>query len=356
MANITNNPLASLESYKAGTGSKYSFTKLTYPRRIENALSQGHYMNFYIYMHMSSAYLSSSSDTKTYSVPKKYKFGGADISSSGISFNETQDTTPKTSHQQDIGERFFRSHYKKITSAISLYVPDDSIAFTTKTEWTADSLTKAMGGTAMGVQAGMELINGIINAGKSALSDGGSISESLKTLSPAWEAAKAGAGVFGIQYLNSLMPGGEGKQSSTNEELIAGIIGYAINPQFLFMYKNLSFRRFSYRFLFTPNSEEEAQDVRNIIKMFRFHASPEVMGITGRFQIAPSVFEIEFMYKSSENQNIPKISTCVLEHINVDYSPRGWSTHTDGMPIHTALDLVFKEVELITKNRIEDGF
>jgi hypothetical protein len=42
--------------------------------------------------------------------------------------------------------------------------------------------------------------------------------------------------------------------------------------------------------------------------------------------------------------NIPKVSTCVLESIDVNYAPNDvWSTYDDGMPTAIALQLHFKD-------------
>ena len=112
----------------------------------------------------------------------------------------------------------------------------------------------------------------------------------------------------------------------------------------------------SFDFYFTPVNQQEALNVESIIKAFRFHAAPEVVGTTGRFHIAPSTFDIEFFHKSAENTHIPKISTCVLTSIHVDYAPLGWSTHTDGMPVQTRMELKFMETQLITKEKIQMGF
>jgi hypothetical protein len=118
-------------------------------------------------------------------------------------------------------------------------------------------------------------------------------------------------------------------------------------------------RQFQFSFTFTPVNETEAATVRNIIKMFRFHASPEVVpnDATGRFHIAPSTFDIEFFHKTSTNENIQKIGSCVLNNYSVNYAPAGgWTTHTDGMPVQTTLDLSFMETQLITKDLINSGF
>ena len=69
--------------------------------------------------------------------------------------------------------------------------------------------------------------------------------------------------------------------------------------------------------------------------------------------IPPSTFNIEFKYNGRENENIGKVAECVIETIDVNYAPNGWSAHTDGSPVQTTLSISFKEIELIDREMIE---
>ena len=80
-------------------------------------------------------------------------------------------------------------------------------------------------------------------------------------------------------------------------------------------------------------------------------------GSSGRFFIPPAEFDIKFFFNGSENENINKISTCVLTTIDVNYSAGGsWTTFQDGMPVEIGMILKFKELELMHKGRIQDGY
>ena len=66
------------------------------------------------------------------------------------------------------------------------------------------------------------------------------------------------------------------------------------------------------------------------------------------------------MYVGVENQYLHKISTCVLESMNVTYGGDRYKTF-DGNekgapPVETTITLNFKEMELITKDRAEEGY
>ena len=67
------------------------------------------------------------------------------------------------------------------------------------------------------------------------------------------------------------------------------------------------------------------------------------------------------MYQSksgiaSENDYYNKIGTCVLQNCEVNYTPTGVKSFEDGGPTQTTMSLTFKETELLTKDRIAEGF
>ena len=118
--------------------------------------------------------------------------------------------------------------------------------------------------------------------------------------------------------------------------------------------------------MFYPRDEKEASEVIDIIELFKFHQAPEILvGSYGRFLVPPSEFDIRFMYNGQINPNIPTVSTCVLESIDVDYAPNGFAAYETGndntpikgktgMPVAIRLDLRFKEVEILTKRYFDN--
>jgi hypothetical protein len=56
------------------------------------------------------------------------------------------------------------------------------------------------------------------------------------------------------------------------------------------------------------------------------------------------------------NRNVNKVAESVLESVDVNYAPNGWAAHDDGAPVQTTLTLSFREMELIDKTKINDGY
>lgn len=140
------------------------------------------------------------------------------------------------------------------------------------------------------------------------------------------------------------------------------LAGYPINPRIEVLFSNTTQRQFNFEFLMAPRSENESKIMQNIIRTLRFHAAPEidsfsVGGIGIPTYIPPAEFDITFYNGAQENLSIPRVNTCVLERCEVDYAPTGaWSTFSNGQPVAARLLLSFREVEIVHKRRVVQGF
>ena len=149
--------------------------------------------------------------------------------------------------------------------------------------------------------------------------------------------------------------------------ILFGRSGKAVNNRLELIFSGLAKRSFTFNFKFLPKSYQEAKAVYNIIRRFKFHMLPEIAGdvTTSRTFITPDVFDIKYMMSDGkENEYINKISTCVLENMNVKYGGDRYQTFDpsmaeagapDGMkapPVQTEMTLQFKELEIVTQNNV----
>ena len=110
-------------------------------------------------------------------------------------------------------------------------------------------------------------------------------------------------------------------------------------------------------FIFTPYSKQEADTVQSIIRQFKFHAAPRLAtGSAGMFFVPPSTFTPKFFFNGRENTKVNKITESVIENIDVNYAPNGFTTQSDGSPTQIMLTINFKEIELLTRDRIQQGY
>ena len=144
-----------------------------------------------------------------------------------------------------------------------------------------------------------------------------------------------GAGGSLMEATNRLLKGNEGlhqyitayfagKAVSAN---ILGRSGVAINPNLELLFSGPGLRSFSYNFRFTPREELEAQEIRDIIKVFKKGMAPR--RTKGHmFLNVPNVWSIKYIH-NSQNKNtevhpyLNKIKTCALKSFNVNYMPDG---------------------------------
>ena len=141
------------------------------------------------------------------------------------------------------------------------------------------------------------------------------------------------------------------------------MINEAPNPALEAIFQNIDFRTFTYNFRFTPRSENEVRTVDDIIRLFRFHASPERMfgEKVGRHFRMPAEFDIFYMYQGTQNTWMPMIHSCVCNNVDVKYGPSGEQQNfrpVDGSPPPTEINLTltFTETEIVTKELIKEGF
>ena len=146
-------------------------------------------------------------------------------------------------------------------------------------------------------------------------------------------------------------------------ELANKVFGRAANPYLEVLFQGPELRTFTYNFTFAPKSKEEQDEVHKIIKLFRFHQAPEHRSDHSMFLGLPSEFDIHYMYhgtrpeeESGENQFFNKIATCVLQNVNVDYTPGKVASHQSGAPVLIKMSLTFLETEMITKAHIQAGY
>ena len=128
-------------------------------------------------------------------------------------------------------------------------------------------------------------------------------------------------------------------------------------------FKGIGKRQFSFDFKMMPRSQAEADEIRDIIYAFKFNMMPEYVGTTkGNQMKIPNTFDIQYMYQNAENNYLNKISTCFLKDMAVTYGGDRYktfdqsSTDAGAPPVETSIKLNFREIEMITRERIAEGF
>ena len=236
-----------------------------------------------------------------------------------------------------------RNATHRLNTAIALYMPQQ-LNFTYGARYVETDIAP------LGAAAG-EVVVGIEN-------------KSIKSASDAYEVVK---GRLPDEFKRRVILGGlkavDGFGLTGLREAYEITKGEVITERMELAFKNINRRVFTYNFKLIPKNKKEADEIRKIIYAFKFNMMPEMRGSMGRkggVMSFPNTFDIEYMYAGKENDYISRVSTCVLENMTVSYGGdrfKTFSATTDGAPVvETSINLAFKELELITRERVGEGF
>jgi hypothetical protein len=361
-------PLATLAN------NPYQFSSLNYPIDIENL---SHAMLFNINVHDNSNDLS------------KRETPAENATGPNAGFQSRRDrnlqNTPSLTRK-----------FTRIKRAISLYMPD-TIVVDNRQNFETPSLLEKLGIIGTSLVTGTQALTGSLGAaGDLAIGLTGGAAAAAAAVGDATRAvarqrgidpnlaARIGSGTMGLSKFDRgvLTPA---LRTATS------LFGYALNPVVEVLYVSPLLRAFNFDFIFSPKSAKEADDVWKIIYEFRRHSAPEFLNnsqsgvgsLVNYIMIPPSQFEITFLRKGQsnpnpnpdvnsneringsagtgggfvENTNLPRLSTCVLSDVMVDYTPTGgFVTFDDGMPVQIRMRLSFIETNIITREMVDEGY
>lgn len=236
-----------------------------------------------------------------------------------------------------------KADMRRQLKAIALHIPTDlSIRYTAS--WDAE----AMAGQMAIAQGAGPAIAAAAAAGAAGFAVGGPAGAVVAGALGGGGAALAGAGGSYLAGQALQLPGGQ---------LLGKTTGTAANPKKEQLFREVDFRTFTFSYQFFPRNAQEAAAVRNIIREFKLHMHPEFKDSSGFLYIYPSEFDIVYYQNGKENLNLHRHTSCVLTDFSVSYSPQGnFATFADGMPAQVNVQMTFKELALLTKDNIMDGF
>lgn len=235
------------------------------------------------------------------------------------------------------GAKFMRS-----TLSVGLYLPA-GIGTSYEHEWGAQNT----GGLFTAALTKTQLFKNLFNSG--------SVSEVLNNIGELVSGQSVTAAKFLIISAASTVAGDGGGNA-----LAKAFIRQEQNPRVEFLYNQTALRSFTYEFTMVPRSRKEMTEIHKIVQAFKEWAAPSIVDNEANFFRFPNLFEIEYHAYDKENSYLNKISTCALTQISVDYTtenqPAFFRPDEQGAPpVTTKLTLQFKEMEILTRERIADG-
>jgi hypothetical protein len=234
------------------------------------------------------------------------------------------------------GSTFSRPQ-KRLRAAISLYVPN-LLSVRYGTGWSDEET--------FGLQA---LIEGGTEIGR-AISESAGSAISGKFAEAGERALRALGNVSSIVAAAAL-------NNAPNASALSALSGLAPNPKKEQIFRGVDFRSFTFDYEFAPRDKAEALNVLNIVNAFKYHMHPEYKDAKNFLFLYPSEFDIVYYHYGEENKHLHRHTSCVLTEMNVNYTPYGqFNVFAEGIPTHIRMSLTFRELAILTKNLVAEGY
>ena len=243
---------------------------------------------------------------------------------------------------------------RRANKTIFLYMPG-GVATSYGTQYTEKDFT-TIGQISTGVQGGIKNLvsmatSGHLDASTKMASDALSKQIAMGTVKELGEKLNEIGEQMGLE--------GGSNQGNLAELVEAGQNRKAKNPFVLQLFESVDRRSFEYEFEFAPRNQDEVNEIYSIIRTFKRHALP-ARALGGRFLDFPAEFRITYVNTDKENLYLNRITRCALTSIDVKYGTNPFTTFrpddSGAAPTKMTLNLKFSEMEILTQDRIDQGY
>jgi len=248
-------------------------------------------------------------------------------------------------HQNSMGNKLtdLRAYRDASAPAIALYLPP-SLTYADAVNYNSVDLG-AGGLTAL---AGINQRRGIVSSLGRGLSEG---VESIFNL--ARGTLRAEAAQVAASRAANFIPG----DKFTGAARIGLQTG--LNPGTRVLFQSPSVRNFVFSFKLIATSPQEAEQIEQIVKQFRFQMYPREIDINDipiGYEF-PNVYRISFKFgESGASPHIPRLQYCYLNRVDATYNGQADVFYGDGHPTEVDIQLNFTEYRPLTKRDVEAGF
>lgn len=255
-----------------------------------------------------------------------------------INKGATKDTsTPLATYNQSATDSKF--YDKTAEKSIILYMPED-VSTGYKANWTGKAFS---------------------NIGAAALSTAGSgdagqaIQNSFNLLGTAMDQLIPNAGRKVIQETISKLTGEE----IADNDIYSSTRGVILNPNVELLFNGVDLRNFSLNYKLVPRNQKEADNITEIIKIFKRSMLPRTSdgkemnlvksdNIANSFIKVPHFCKVSFMRGGGLNPDVAQYKMCAITQVDINFTPDGtYATYESGKMVAVGLSLAFQESKLI---------
>ena len=131
--------------------------------------------------------------------------------------------------------------------------------------------------------------------------------------------------------------------------LLARSSGKILNPNKELLFNGVKLRQFNFTYNLSPRDENEAIQVKKIIRCFKQNMAAQKGkdGFRNLFLNSPNVFELQYKTGGEPHKFLNKFKLCALANVVVNYTGSGtYMTYNDDdkTPVHMTMQLSFQEL------------
>jgi hypothetical protein len=145
------------------------------------------------------------------------------------------------------------------------------------------------------------------------------------------------------------------------ETILSRGFGIVPNSNLELLFNGPTLRQFRFTYRMSPRSEEEALEIRKIIRFFkqgmaaRKQNAQNGSGASSLFLGTPNVFKLEYKSGGRSIPGLNKFKICALTGLSANYAPDGtWAAYDGGQPVSLALAMDFQELEPIYESDYQE--
>lgn len=144
-------------------------------------------------------------------------------------------------------------------------------------------------------------------------------------------------------------------QAASIQGLPARATGSIANPNMELLFEGPQLRQFDFQFQLSPRDDDEAAEIRKIIKFLKKNIAPHRTG--GKiFLYTPNIFSVEYLLNGGgEHPYLHKFKPCAMTMFTVNYTPtNNYMTYTDGSMVSYQISFKMTEIQPLYQKDQED--
>lgn len=227
------------------------------------------------------------------------------------------------------------------TRAVNLYIPKAGFQVTDSAEYSGGGVGSI----------GKFIIDSNASAGEQAVSVFKDFSESIS------DAVLFATGTGNVTDANTAVVAKLLQRTRLQDSQVGRAVrskfGVTANPHLRSVFEQVNLRSFGFDFELIPNSREEAQVIKKIVRFFRESLYPETIGVEDAPDIAykfPTKFDIAYYFRGKRIAH--RIKPCFLTQVKTNYNAQGQGMYYDGEFLSTKIELSFQEETTLSKKDV----